>query len=308
MTRPELSVILCAHNSKEASVRRVLDALAVQSLPADRWELVIVDNASNPPLAEKGWHLPANARIVVEPELGLTPARVAGIRSASAAIVVLIDDDTVPDQTYLHVAREHMRTYADVGAAGGRIQGEFEVPPPSWASGFLDLLALRDFGDRPIRALIYNEVGPWEPCGAGMVIRAEVARTYANRASDPARRRLDRVGASLSSCGDTDLARTATDIGLLLAYEPRLRLTHLIPAGRTRLRYLARLAYSVQRDGWLLYRIRGRQCQISGGRLLVHLLLLPIRSFAMNPCRWLLKAASAYGQIKGRSQAVLTHD
>lgn len=308
MNQPDLSVILCAHNPREASVRRVLGALAAQSLPMHRWELLIVDNASNPPLADRGWVLPTNARFVHESELGLTPARVAGIRSAHGAVLVLIDDDTVPDEAYLHVAGELMRACAYVGAAGGRIQGEFEVQPPSWAQGFLDLLAIRDFGDRPIRALVYNDVGPWEPCGAGMVIRAEVARTYADHASDPARRRLDRVGASLSSCGDTDLARTAPDMGLLLAYEPRLRLTHLIPTGRTRLAYLARLAYSVQRDGWLLYRLRGRRCQLSGARLLTQLALLPIRSFAIDPRRWLLRAASAYGQIKGRSLALDPHD
>ena len=300
-TRTVLSVILCAHNPREASILRVLQALEAQTLPKDLWELIVVDNASNIPLSSRGWVLPSNARIVVESELGLTPARLAGVAQAKGVVLVLIDDDTVPDRGYLQVALALMQNHPEVGAAGGRICGEYRQQPPPWAYGFLDLLAVRDFGDRPIRALIYNEVGPWEPCGAGMVVRTNVALAYALRANEPARRGLDRVGGSLSSCGDTDLARTASDLGFYMAYEPQLTLTHLIPEGRLRLSYLVRLAYSVQRDGWMLYRFRGKNCKLEGWRKWAQWALVPFRSFSLRPQRWLLRCAAACGQIKGRS-------
>jgi glycosyltransferase involved in cell wall biosynthesis len=301
VTNPLVTVVLCAHNPAQASISRVLASLAQQTLPADLWELVLVDNASNPPLAERGLLLPSNARIVVEQELGLTVARLAGFGSARGALLVLIDDDTVADKNYLEVGLALMNQHPEVGAAGGRIRGEFSAPTQPWMIGFLDLLALRDFGDRPIRALIYNDSGPWEPCGAGMIVRQQVAQAYATRTLDNARLRLDRVGTSLSSCGDTDLARTASDLGFYLAYEPGLALTHLIPAVRLRLGYLMRLAYSVQRDAWYLYRLRGKQCGVSGWKLWAHLMLAPLNSIAVDPRRWLLRAASRYGQIKGRS-------
>lgn len=303
-----MSVILCAHNPREPVIARVFAALDAQLLPKDEWELVLVDNASNPPLKTRDWRVPDNVRWVVEPDLGLTPARLAGIAVAKGRVIVLIDDDTLPTSDYLRVALDLMDGRPEIGAAGGRIHGEFAEPPPTWAGGYLDLLALRDFGDRSIRALIYNEIGPWEPCGAGMVIRGEVARTYAARARDPRRRRLDRVGDALSSCGDTDLARTAPDLGMYLAYEPALRLTHVIPADRLRLDYFVRLTYTVQRDGWLLYRLRGRECDLTGWRLLTSLVALPFRSFSLSPRRWLLRAASMYGQIKGRSVLLENHD
>jgi glycosyltransferase involved in cell wall biosynthesis len=304
VSNPRITALLCAHDPHRGRLARVLDALRAQTLPASDWELLVVDNASSPPLEESGLALPPNARIIREPALGLTAARLAGIAAAAGQVLVLVDDDTVAAPDYMESAARLLQEHPEIGAAGGRIHGEFEVPPAAWMHGFLDGLALRDFGDRPIRALAPNQLGPWEPCGAGMIVRAEVARRYSQVVRKDARRRLDRVGSALSSCGDTDLARTATDLGLYLAYEPSLRLTHLIPAGRLRLDYLLRLTYSIQRDGWMLLRMRGLPCTLAGWRLQAHLALAPLRSFAIDPRRWLLRAAAAYGQIRGRSLAL----
>jgi glycosyltransferase involved in cell wall biosynthesis len=301
MSAPRLSVVLCAHNPNETNLRRVLRALAAQTLPPSDWELVLVDNASQPPLAARALDLPANARIVEQPQLGLTPARLAGFAAARAPVLAMIDDDNVAEPDYLDNALRLMQAHPEVGAAGGRIRGDFGAPTRPWMQGYLDLLALRDFGERPIRALAYNMPGPWEPCGAGMVLRAQVARAYAERASAPERRALDRVGRSLSSCGDTDIARTAGDLGLYLAYEPSLQLTHIIPAGRLRPGYLARLAYSIERDANTLLRMRSGQRALAGWKLWAHLVLAPVRTLALDPRRWLLRAAAAYGRVRGRA-------
>ncbi|MBA2673576.1 glycosyltransferase [Ramlibacter sp.] len=301
MNSPALTVVLCVHNPHAGRLQRVLDALAGQTLPASEWTLLLVDNASQPPLQSRGIPLPPGAHIIDAPELGLTAARLAGIRSAESNILVLIDDDTVAAPDYLEVALRLMRAHPEIGAAGGRIAGEFEVAPASWMRGFLDVLALRDFGDRPIRALAPNHIGPWEPCGAGMVVRRQVALAYAQMVGTDARRRLDRVGTRLSSCGDTDLARTASDLDFYLAYEPGLHLTHLIPAGRLRLPYLLRITYCIQRDGWMLLRMRGAPSALGGWRLWAHRLLAPVRSFRPDPRQWALRLAGAWGQLQGRA-------
>jgi len=299
-----LSVVLCAHNPRVPVLRRVIRALAAQTLPKESWELVVVDNRSSPPVAElmdrAEWGA-MRVRFVGEPRLGLTRARLAGFHASDAEVLVLIDDDTLPDPDYLERALGLMTSHPEIGAAGGRIEGEFESPPPRWAAGYLDCLAIRDFGDRPIRALIYNECGPWEPCGAGMVLRRSVARTYSEAAERGDRIGLDRVGGTLSSCGDTDLARTSSDLGLFLAYEPSLNLKHVIPGTRLRLSYLLRLTYSIQRDGWFLFRLRGRRCRLSPGRALILAMLAPIRMVVLPPQRWLLRVVATWGQIRGRS-------
>ena len=72
----DITVCLCTHNPRPDWVRQVLAALAAQSLDQRRWELLIIDNRSEPPLADlvdiSGF---SNAGITSEPRLGLGPAR-----------------------------------------------------------------------------------------------------------------------------------------------------------------------------------------------------------------------------------------
>ncbi len=308
-TRPDISVVLCTHNPRTTPLRRVLEALIAQTLDASRWELLLVDNASSPALEQRSEladllpRLPT--RLLVEPRLGLTPARLCGFSAARAPVLVLVDDDTVLQADYLEQALRLFVVHPEIGAAGGRIAGEFEHEPPAWASDALGCLAVRDFGEHPIRALIHNTLGPWEPCGAGMVLRSQVATAYALAASAPQRQRLDRVGSALSSCGDSDLARTASDLRLYLAYEPALRLHHLIPAGRLRLPYLVRLMYAIQRDGWLLLRLRGDPRRMSALAYVLRVLQAPLAALTLDPRRWLLRLSVRLGQLKGRRLPVL---
>ena len=108
----EMSVIICAHNPRPQTLRRVLDSLGAQTYSKDRWELLLVDNASDEPLATAwplSWH--PNARHVREDELGLTPARLRGIRESRGDVLVYIDDDNVPAPDYLETAQSllHLR-------------------------------------------------------------------------------------------------------------------------------------------------------------------------------------------------------
>ena len=48
----QISVIICAHNSRTDYLTRVLEALKKQTLDPKRWELTIVDNGSRKPVAE----------------------------------------------------------------------------------------------------------------------------------------------------------------------------------------------------------------------------------------------------------------
>ena len=73
-----------------------------QTLLKDRWELLLVDNASKPALASSidiSWH--PNGRHIAEGEIGLAPARRRGICEASADLLVFVDDDNLLDPSYL---------------------------------------------------------------------------------------------------------------------------------------------------------------------------------------------------------------
>ena len=77
----KLSVVICTHNPRPAFLSRALEALRRQTLPPAEWEVLIIDNLSDPPVASLvslDWH--PNAYLFREESLGLTPARVLGIR------------------------------------------------------------------------------------------------------------------------------------------------------------------------------------------------------------------------------------
>src|SRR5690606_32360384 len=110
------------------------------------WELLLVDNHSREPLAGRidlSWH-PA-ARIIREDELGLTAARMRGIREFSAPRCIFVDDDNVLDPTYLEIADQLMSANPTLGCIGaGAIVPEFEVEPAEDLRPYTNMLALRE--------------------------------------------------------------------------------------------------------------------------------------------------------------------
>lgn len=308
---PPLSVVVCTHNPDAGRLGRTLDGLRAQSLPMGQWELLLVDNASNPPLSgewDLSWH-PAG-RIVTEPQTGLTPARLAGIDAAAGKIIVFVDDDNVLDEGYLAAALEEMEGRPEVGAAGGRSQPEYETTPPEWVTGLEHLLACRDLGGEPL-VESWRDVPPGErvypaisPIGAGMVIRREPCLRYAERLSRDARRKgLDRAGGSLASGGDNDLVMTVLEEGWSVAYLPRLCLTHLIPGGRVRPAYLEKLAREMTRSWVSVLDIHGIRPWQPVPRWAVPLLKAKYyaTSGAWRGPRERVVWQSACGQAEGRS-------
>jgi glycosyltransferase involved in cell wall biosynthesis len=252
----DLTVVICTHNPRPDYLDRVLDALQVQTLARDRWELVVIDNASNPSIAERidvSWH--PQSRCLREPKLGLTHARLRGIDAAKGETIVFVDDDNVLGANYLAQTISIARRYPAMGAWGGRIVGEFEQVPPAWSKRYLPLLAIREIREDKLSDVL----PPHEttPCGAGLCVRRSVAERYARSVVQDAKRMsLDRKGKLLSSGGDTDLALVAGDLGMDTGQFVALELTHLIPAVRLQEAYLLRLIECMGYSHMVLHSLR----------------------------------------------------
>ena len=243
---PLISVIICTHNPRSDYLARVLKALAGQALPLDQWELLLIDNASNKVLAEDwdlSWH--PHARHIREDELGLTPARLRGIRESTGALLLFVDDDNVLATDYLECAIQITNECPHIGAFGGSIKGEFETAPEPWALPYLSLLAIREI-ERDSWSNLLTGWNESSPAGAGLCVRRSVAQDYWRKIlADSRRRALDRVGTGTGSSGDVDLAYCAIDLGMGMGTFCRLRLTHLIPKKRLTVEYIARLSAGI---------------------------------------------------------------
>ena len=195
-------------------------------------------------------------RILREEKLGLTPARLCGIREAGGDLLVFVDDDNVLDPDYLEVARRIALERPWLGAWSGQCRGGFDEPPPEWTRRYWGNLAIREFADDVWSNL--PRLPQTMPCGAGLCLRRAVGLEYV-RLHDAGERRFqfDRTGDSLLSGGDNDLAACACNLGQGVGLVSALKLDHLMPAGRLTQDYLARLAEGIHFSGVLLDAERG---------------------------------------------------
>lgn len=271
--RPAVSVVLCTWNPRREVLSRVLESLARQTLAAAEWELVVVDNASYPPVEVA---LPAGCEIqcrtVVEPVVGLAAARIRGIREARGELLVFVDDDNVLDADYLAEAVAIAETRPDLGAFGGRTSPDFEGDPPAWLRPFYSHLALVECDRDAWSSKTYpNDV---LPCGAGMCVRRSLTLAWANDvAADPRRLALGRTGATPLGAEDADLALSCIDRGHATGRFTALHLTHVIPARRLEFDYQVRLAHDLGASYGRLLAMRGdltlgRRLRIQGRTIL----------------------------------------
>ena len=261
---PQLSVVIPTRNPHPERFRRTLEGLAAQTFEHARWETLLIDNASDQP-----WDPPPDLvtalphfRRVVEPQLGLTPARLRGLAEAQGSVIVFVDDDNVLVPDYLVGVARQFESHPGLGAAGGPVLPKFESPPAEWTREFWPLLALRDSGEQSLvcRGGLGVTWPAFAPVGAGLCLRRQAAEPYLRAiANDPRRKLLDRRGAALASGGDNDIVFAALHAGWDVGYFPELSLTHLIPSNRLDPAYLGRLNEAIMRTWVLVLHIHG-QC------------------------------------------------
>lgn len=263
----EISVITCSHNPRPDYLELVLDALRKQTLAKSGWEYLLIDNSSQVPIEARvdlSWH--SNARHIREEKLGLTHARLRGIREAAGDLLVFVDDDNVLDSDYLEQVVGVAGDWPRLGAWGGQIRPGFESEPPDWTRQYWSRLVIREFdSDRWSNQPLVEDT---MPCGAGMCVRKAVADHYFElHASGKRKIVIDRVGNSLISGGDTDLAMCACDVGLGVGLFTSLKLIHLISSTRLTEDYLVRLVEGLAYSSIVLKSFRSTHGNLAGRKL-----------------------------------------
>lgn len=108
-----VSVVVPSHNRQQL-LQRVLQALAVQSYPAERIEVIVVLDGCSDDSATMARSLPLPYRLAVleSPGTGAGAARNRGVDVASSELVVFLDDDIVPEPTLVaaHAAGHNGRS------------------------------------------------------------------------------------------------------------------------------------------------------------------------------------------------------
>lgn len=132
MSQPLVSVIVVSRGRPEL-LRRCLKGLDQLFYPS--YELIIVaDPSGAEAVREAGWQ--EWVKLVAFDEANISAARNAGIKVAAGEIVAFIDDDAVPEPTWL----DHLIAAfegGDIAAAGGFVRGRNGITF-QWTASFVD--------------------------------------------------------------------------------------------------------------------------------------------------------------------------
>lgn len=236
---PSVTVAICTYNRAQF-LRQTLAGLARQDYPADRLEVLVIDNNSTDDtrtaVAEfaAGPHAP---RHVFEARQGLDHARNRGLAEARHDIVLFADDDILMEPDWVRRIAEPFAqdTARRIGCVGGEVVPVFPDGLPDWVAEWHAPLAFRaDAGP----------LGPRQtPMGANLAFPKWVFAQVGPFATG-----LDRQGKNLFGGGDGEMVRRVRAAGLEVWFAPAAKVLHQMPASRTTFRYAARHAFDSARS------------------------------------------------------------
>ena len=214
---PEVSVVVCVHNGAR-DLPNLFAALRRQTLDRERFEVILVDDASTDETAELAAREPGVQLIPADGHIGLPRARNVGMGAARAPVIALTDADTTPDDTWLELGLSRM---TDSGA--DLLAGGITVPLDERPTISAELDAATHFDQES-----YVERG--YGAGANLWVRTELQR------------RIGGFNEQLAAYGgdDNEFGQRATAAGATLVYAPDVNLAH---PPRESFRALARKSY-----------------------------------------------------------------
>ena len=247
------------------------------------WEVIVVDNNSTDNTAEviqkyqREWRKDIPLRYAFEPKQGAAYARQTAIKLATSPMVGFLDDDTLPDMTWLISAYRFAQQHPQAGVIASRIRGKFETIPPENFERIAALLALTERGSEPMQYAPQKKV---IPPSAGMVVRRQawIDNVPENLVL------TGRTSTSMLTGEDTESILHIQQAGWEVWYNPHMRLQHQIPSTRLSRQYLTKLCRGIG-----LSRYRTRMLSVSPWQ---RPLMLPlyigndIRKIVFHCCRY----------------------
>ncbi|MCW2282994.1 glycosyltransferase involved in cell wall biosynthesis [Rhodoblastus acidophilus] len=230
MSTPDIALCICTYNRYDLLPGAIRSAVE-QSLPADRYEILVIDNSPDrnraAAFAEKFATAP-NLRYIHEKTPGLSNARNVAASQARAPVIAFMDDDALADPEW---AAELLRAYESFGEGamivGGRVDPIWASPRPDWVhESMLGSLSIVNWGGEA------RVAGPDEwVAGTNISFRTSAIRDNGGFPLN-----LGRIGSgsALLSNEEIKLVERIRESGGQLIYAPRAVVNHLVDVRRLR--------------------------------------------------------------------------
>jgi glucosyl-dolichyl phosphate glucuronosyltransferase len=228
------SVVICSYNRREHLLAAVESAVG-QTLAADDYEVVVVDNCSTDGTAEAVEELVGehpNLRYVYESRLGLANARNTGWQAAQGTYVAFLDDDARAETSWLLTAQRLIeQNPTNLCCVGGPIHPFYTSRKPDW---WLDSYEIRTRGD------VQRHLREGESfSGSNMIWLKQALSRYGGFDSSAGMK-----GTRLGMGEETALFRHVWEgeRSPVFLYSPDLRVYHWVPPEKMTMAYIARRA------------------------------------------------------------------
>ena len=294
----DLTICLCTHN-RPSYVADCLEGLARQTAPRARFHTLIVDSGSTLEThAKLQTFADAHTELIRLDEPGVSLARNAGAAAAKTRFIAYIDDDAIPDPSWVAAILQALdEPGLQPALIGGRILPKWEAPLPPWwpesLRGVLSIIEHQGQGEYRTPALPKT----LEPYAANMIVDVSVLRRVGGFGGQ-----FGRHGISLLSDEEVQLAWRLQDLGFSVRYDSRIVVHHQIQAARFRPDWLLARLYWQGFSTVLTRKTLGYRAAIwkeLPRRLAVALLCAPLAaiprtSIALMGLRWRLAYAAGF--------------
>lgn len=116
---PAVTVIVPVYNDQRG-LERCLKALVQQTYPVDRYDVIVVDNGSSPPIRLPP-QLSMSCVVLREMSPGSYAARNRGLLQASGQVLAFTDADCLPSATWIEAGVAALQANTGVGLVAGRV-------------------------------------------------------------------------------------------------------------------------------------------------------------------------------------------
>jgi glycosyltransferase involved in cell wall biosynthesis len=237
------SIIVCAYNASKR-IGNTLRHLAALDYPADKVEVIVIDNASTDGTGEHAFQVwqSMNSKIgfnlFKEPRPGKSFALWRGFKAAKGDYCIVCDDDNWLNPDYLTIADQTFEAIGSNVVLGGAAMPHPELPweeLPAFVFSYGGYLAL---GCLSLELEDVTVSKGWL-MGAGCIFPKESIDDLLRVGFQQTL--TCRNGDKLSTGGDVEMCYALTLMGWRLYSQPALKFRHFIPESRMKLEYIKEL-------------------------------------------------------------------
>lgn len=243
-TTIEISCVICTYN-RERFLHSSIESLVKQTLPKEKFEVVIINNNSTDnthyictDLIEKYKHQ-VNFKYFIETNQGLSHARNRGIIESSSELICYIDDDAIATPDFLKNIVDFFTTNADAVGVGGKIIPMYVDGKPDWMNYFMEgLVSKVDNGEQ-----VFEYTGKKFPIGCNMTYKKFALVEIGMFDPD-----LGRKGNSGEASEEKDVFFKIFNKGYKVFYLPNIPVQHIIESARLEYSYIQKISAGIGRS------------------------------------------------------------